>query len=113
MRFVALADRVMSDIAVPDAPATGHSPQGPAGPTVERPPKDIPPVVAQPAGPKKPLTRADMQAFMRDLPDVSALLREGVDVRLDYTTLASGQTLARAVGPDGKTITARVLGGND
>lgn len=98
MRFVAMAGTVDAAGAA-QPPATG-------GPST-RPEEPRPPVT----GPRKPLTRADMQAEMLNLSDIAPLVQTGVDVQLDFTAIGADRTMVRALSNKGDVLAVRLLDG--
>ncbi|MFZ4382742.1 MAG: hypothetical protein ACOYO0_12345 [Sandarakinorhabdus sp.] len=113
MRFVAMAEPAGINMAAA-APPAAQPPKsdgptgGSTGPSTR--PGDIRPPVTG-FVPRKPLTRAQMQAEMHGLPDIAPLLAAGRDVKLDFTPIGTDRTMARAVSSTGDVLAVRLLDG--
>ncbi|MCU0892518.1 MAG: hypothetical protein MUE77_12445 [Sandarakinorhabdus sp.] len=90
MRFVAMADPASSLALPPDKPEDDPQPPPP---------------------PRKPLTRDEMRNEMLKLPDIVPLVRDGIDVRLDFTAIGKERTMVRALSDKGEVLAVRLLDG--
>lgn len=97
MRFVAMSDP--QGVAAPAQPAASPTKPPSGGTSPTQPP------------PRRPLTRAEMQAEMLKLTDVSPLLAAGKEVRLDFTAISAERTLVRALSEQGEVVAVRLLDG--